>query len=69
MYELKINHQACNGLTSCGLCNEYIPGLITEHNGKLPVREADLNLISVNITAALEDCPTGALILKESENE
>ncbi len=65
MYTLKVYPYICNGLVSCGLCNEILPGFLTEHCGELLIAEGFLIENLPNITEALNACPTEALQLDE----
>lgn len=65
MYELRIYPNFCNGLKSCGLCEEFLPGFLTEHNGKIMISDTVLKKKNDVIIDALAACPTGSLFLDE----
>ena len=67
MYELNILYYSCNGRKSCGLCEEYLPGLISVHGGNLLISKTHLKENVEMITEALKECPTGALQLSTVE--
>lgn len=57
MHELTILYYICYGQRSCGKCEEHIDGFLSKHHGQMSTDSLSDDVV----TAALEDCPTGAL--------
>lgn len=61
MSELRIYPYACNGLKSCGRCEELMPGFITECKGRKTFSPEQERESAVLIEGMLEECPSSAL--------
>jgi len=63
MYILKAMPYICAGYVSCGMCNDTLPGFMTEHAGEILISEKHLQDNIENIETAIKDCPQSALQL------
>ena len=64
MHKLKVTHDTCNCNKECALCEKYLPGFLSEHNGDLLISPTNLAANMSAITTAIKACPTRAIVLK-----